>query len=240
MFGIIRKRKPIIFAHWYVPLMDFESDTGQFFQSLEEEMTKRRVPELVVERIHFKNAGLLSANRAYLRLRRERVVIDVCSAPFGTSWWFSARAAVLPGILRAWELLLFLLGIGSFFALYWQLYGLMVGGIVFGSSLLFLLVVFLTARNWSGLDEALLYMPVIGALYERFARPESYHRQDQRLMFGDLVNTIIRLKVVEFCMAGGINEPEFITVKNPEQILTERELVKYAVDELSDKPAKHS
>jgi hypothetical protein len=41
------------------------------------------------------------------------------------------------------------------------------------------------------------------------------------------VNTIIRTKVTEFCTAGGVEKPEFVTVNNPDQVLSRRELTKY-------------
>lgn len=227
MFGIIKKRKPIILAHWYVPLLDFQSDATEFYRSVEDDLKKREVPQLAAERVEFKEAGWLSSNHEYLRLRRERVVFDICSAKFGTGWWFSLRAAVLPRVLYVWEILLALLGLGSFFVSYVQVFGLMMGSIVFGVSLLFLFVVFFAAKERTGLDEFLLYLPVVGAVYERFFRAETYYRQDQRLMFADIVNTIVREKVKELCAAGGVSEPVFREVKNPSQILSERELAKH-------------
>ena len=49
-------------------------------------------------------------------------------------------------------------------------------------------------------------------------------------MFGEIVTPIIRSKIVEFCAAGGVQDPQFITVNSPEQILTEREVAKYMGD----------
>jgi hypothetical protein len=227
MFGIIKKRKPVILAHWYVPLLDFQSNAAEFYESVKADLKKREVPEMIIERIDFKEGGWFSSNHEYLRLRRERVVFDICSARFGTGWWFSLRAAVLPRVLFVWEIILALLGLGSFFVSYVQMFGLPVGSIVFGGSFLFLFVVFFAAKERAELDEFLLYMPVIGAIYERFFRAETYFRQDKRLTFADIVNAIVRAKAKEFCVAGGVSEPTFREVKNPSQILSERELVKY-------------
>ena len=69
-------------------------------------------------------------------------------------------------------------------------------------------------------------LPVIGALYEAYFRPDTYHRQNQRLIYGDLVATIVRAKVMEFCAAAGVKDPDFRTVSNPEQILSEKELAR--------------
>jgi len=228
MFGFIKKRKPIILSQWYVPLLDFESNATEFYQAVETDLKTREVPGLHAERITFKEAGYLSANHEYLRLRRERTVLDVGSAKFGSSWWFSARAAILPRSLTNLEVILTLLGIGSFFLLYFQLFGLMLGGIVFGSTILFVFVAFWMARAWAGLDEFILWMPVIGQFYESFARRETYHRQDQRRMFASVVETIVRAKVCEYCSLGGVSEPEFHSLEKPEQILSDKALKKWA------------
>jgi hypothetical protein len=224
MFGLFQKKKPLIHQHWYVPLMDFQSDPEAFYQAIEAEMKSRRLPEAVVERITFREGGPLTDNRTYLRIRREGLVVDLASAPFGTSWYFSMRSATLPRVLYWWEIWLALLALAGLWGLYWHLYGLTVGAIVLGSSLAFLLLIGFIARRWGGLDEYLTYLPVIGALYEAFLRKDTYHRQDARLIYSDLLGTIIRGHVIAFCTAGGIPEPKFQQVSNPEQIMTAREL----------------
>ena len=227
MFGFIRKRHPIIHAEWYVPLLDFASDTSSFYQAVEEDLTARRVPGLIIERINFRQSNMISGNAEYLRLRRERAVVDMWSGAFGTSWWFSSRAASLPRMLRWWELFLTVIALVNFFLLGWHFYGLTLGSIVFGCSIVTLLLFFFAGRFWAGLDEFLIYLPVIGAIYEARFRKETYQRIDQRRIFADIVNTIVRNKVTEFCRAGGVEEPEFVNVSSPEQILTDKQLAKY-------------
>ena len=235
MLGIIRRRKPIVHTHWIVPLFDFQSDQEQFYEAIEGELKTRRVPEIMVERIDFKQGSVLMPKRTYLRLRREREVMDICSAPYGTSWWFSLRFASLPRLLYWWEVWVCVLGlVGSYF-LYQELYGDVLGRIVLGSSVGFLLLAFFTARAWAGLDEFLIYLPVVGAIYEAYFRRDSYYRQDQRLISGALVTAVVRGKVIEFCAAGGVSDPPFENVSNPEQILSIKELAKY-LGKATDKP----
>jgi hypothetical protein len=212
MFGIIRRRKPLIHAQWYVPLLNFNSNTEAFYTALESDLTIREVPDLAVERIEFKDGGWLSPKRAYLRLRRQRAVLEVCSASFGTGWWFSLRSATLPRLLYWWEVGVTLLGLLICFACYWQLFGLITAGVVMASSLIFVLLVFLRARTWTSLDEFILYLPVVGALYERFFRADSYYRQDQELIYAHTVGGLVRAKVVEMCAMGGVDDPQFFDV----------------------------
>lgn len=227
MFGLIRKRKQFIFYQWYVPLLDFSSNTGEFYTAVEAELKKRQVPALRVERIKFRQAGWFSENHEYLRLGHERLAFDFGSAQCGTSWWFSARAAVLPRRFTKLELILAFLGFGSFCLLYLLLFGMTLGSIVLGVTLLAFLVLFWLGRAWSGLDECLMWMPVVGAFYEGFFRRETYHRQDQRRMIADIVMIVGRAKVREFCALGGVTDPEFCEVATPEQILTAKQLKKF-------------
>jgi hypothetical protein len=227
MFGIINRRKPLVHAQWHVPLLSFSSNTEAFYQALEADLKIREVPDLALERIEFKDGGWLSPNRAYLRLRRRREVLEVCSAAFGTGWWFSLRSATLPRTLYWWEVWLTILGLVGFFGCYWHLFGLMLAGIVMASSLVVLLLVFLRARTWTSLDEFLLFLPVLGALYEGYFRADSYYRQDQALIYSHTVGGLVRAKVVEMCAMGGVDDPQFIDVHTPQQILTRKEMAKY-------------
>ncbi len=231
MFGIVRRHKPFVHAHWYVPLLKFRSDTVQFYESIEAELAEHQIPEITVERIDFKQAGFFSGKRTYLRLIRERVVLDICSAPFGKGWYFSLRAAELPRRLGLVELLVTLLGLLGFCALYWQLFGLNLGGVALGASFFFLFLLFIAGRVWGTLDECLIYLPVLGVFYENYFRPDTYQQQDHRLVYADMVTGIVRAKVEEFCVAGGAYESQLIKVTGPDQILTENELVKYGYKE---------
>ena len=227
MFGIIRSRKPFVHAQWYVPLLNFKSHTEQFYSALEMGLKLREVPDLALERIEFRDGGWLSVKRAYLRLRRQREVLEVCSASFGTGWWFSLRAATLPRNLYWWEVWVTLLGLAGFFACYWHLFGIITAGIVMAGSLILVILIFLRARTWTSLDEFLIYLPVVGALYERFFRSESYYRQDQELIYTHTVGGIVRAKVVEMCAMGGEDDPQFFDVHTPKQILTRKDIAKY-------------
>ena len=214
-FGLIRKRRPMVYAHWFVPLPDFASDTELFYRSMEEGMARQRMPTVETERIDFLESGLLSRPRTYYRMRRERLVFDLCSSPFGAGWFYSFRAASLPRSLTLFEIILTILGMGSFFALYCQHYGWRTGGMVFAASLAFLLLVFLMARRWGSLDDFLIHLPVVGALYETFVRRDTYFQQDQRLVTAHLLEALARDKIIEFCTAGGVESPEFVRLHFP-------------------------
>jgi hypothetical protein len=220
MFGLFKRKHPVVFEQWITPILDFTSNTGKFYDAVEEELKKWQVPELVTERIVFKDGGFLSAGREYLRIRREALVFDICSAPFGRSWWFSCRSAVLPRNLRWWEVWVFLLAVTGLAAVYCHLFGVMVGGIVIGTSLLLLLILMMSASSWNGLDDLLLRLPVLGAFYEAWFRFDSYYRDDAQRMYVSMVDFFVREKVKEFAAAAGIDEVQFNEVKNPLQLVS--------------------
>jgi hypothetical protein len=206
--GIWRRRKVLVEEHWYVPLMDFRMSSQEFYAAVESELMDRKVPDLEISRVEFAEGGLLSAQRQYLRLRRERLVFDICSAPFGTSWFFSLRGAVVLRTLRFWEVALVFCAIASLFLLYWSTFGLMIGSIAIAASIVATCAFLVFAQRWQGLDDALMELPIIGVIYEAFFRRETYYREDTRLMYLDIVGRIVKHQVEEFTRVAGVKSLE--------------------------------
>ena len=94
------------YKHKLIDGMD--SSPEEFYSAIESDLVQRQVPGLEITREEFAEGGLLSAKRVYLRMRRERLVFDICSAPFGKAWFFSYRFALIPACIMVWELLLVL------------------------------------------------------------------------------------------------------------------------------------
>ena len=224
MFGLFKRKRPIVYKQWITPLMDFASDTTKFYAAVEDELRKWEVPELTTERILYRDGGLLSQQREYLRVRRENLVFDILSAKFGKCWWFSSRSAVLPRVLRVWEILVFVGGVAAFAASYLYVFDRITAGIAMASTLGMLLVMMVAARTWNGLDDLLLKLPVIGAFYESIFRADSYYRDDARRMYVSIVDHLVREKVKEFAAAEGFDDVQFNNVSDIQQLtsLTER------------------
>jgi hypothetical protein len=206
MFGIWKRKKTEVHKHWYTVLMDFETTTSEFYQAVEETISSRELTGLEISRIEYAEGGVLSAKRQYLRMRRERLVFDVCSAAFGKTWFFSCRFAEIPVEIRLWEVLVLLTALALVEAFYANLFGLILGSILFAASLLSLLLLMRNtlAVGLEDLDAGLIQIPVIGAFYERFLRKETYYREDTRLAYIDIVDKIVREKVDEFTAAKGV------------------------------------
>lgn len=204
MFGIWRRRKVLVQEHWYVPLLDFRISTQEFYEAVEAELKERKVPDLEISKITFSEGGLLSAHREYLRLRRERLVFDICSAPFGTSWFFSLRGSVIRRTLRLWEFAAIVGALGSLFLLYWWNFGFFVGNIAIAASVFAVCIFMYFAKHSPGLDDALMQVPIVGALYEIFFRRETYFREDTRLMYLEIVARVVKHQMEEFTRLAGV------------------------------------
>jgi hypothetical protein len=207
MFGWWRRKKVEVYQHWYVPLLDFRISTQEFYSAIEEEIEARKVPDLEIARVEFSEGGLLSAERQYLRLRRERLVLDICSAPFGTSWFFSLRGAVIPRRLRLWEFVMICFGLLSLLWLYVRSFGLIGGGIAIASSLVVIIFFLSYAPRVHGLDDALLQLPVLGGIYELF-RKDTYYRHDTQLMYLEIIPRIVQHQIEEFTRVAGVKAVE--------------------------------
>lgn len=211
MFGIWPRRRTNLIDHWYVLLPDFQASTTEFYRSVEEELVKKLVPDMELSKVEFPEGNVLSARRIYLRMRRERLVFDVCSAPFGTAWFFSCRFAEIPLLLRVWELVAIL---GTGFGVFWiyaGVFGFLWGSIVFGISAISILYLLssIVPMGLYSLDAKLIKVPVLGALYEIFVRRNTFYREDTRLMYCDLVNRIVRQKVADFAGVEDVSKVEF-------------------------------
>lgn len=217
MFGIWKRKKPEVLEHKYHVVDNFESSTADFYEAIEKELAARRLEGLEISRIEYAEGGVLSAKREYLRLRRERLVFDVCSAPFGTTWLFSWRFSFIPVQLMGWEILVVLLVLAGAILFYQMLFGLVLGSILFGASVLSLL---LFMRNTVSLglqdiDAALLQIPIVGAFYEEFLRKDSYFREDTRFAYIEIVRSVIIANVATATGADGIRLEDFLDAKPP-------------------------
>jgi hypothetical protein len=205
MFGVFRAKKVEVLNHWYSLVPGFKNSTKEFYTSVEEELKAREVPGLEISRVEFSEGGLLSDKREYLRMTRERLVFDICAAPFGTSYFFSCRFAEIPLVIKLWQLVFTLVSIFVFAGIFWKIFGLILGSVAIIAALLIAAYLLrnAVALGLRDLDAKLLQSP-FGAIYERFFRKETYYRVDTQLMYLDTVNEIVKAKVEETTGAKGI------------------------------------
>ena len=99
-----RKASPaLVISNWYHLLENFQASPLEFYTGVEAALKKRQAPDVKVSRVDWREGGLLSAKREYLRIKRKSFIFDICGAPFGTgffvSWWLGEKPAGLVGLL---------------------------------------------------------------------------------------------------------------------------------------------
>jgi len=80
-----------------------QASPQEFFAAVEKAIEAREVPDAKRSRIDWKEGGILSAKREYLRTKRKEFAFDICGAPFGNgffvSWWLGEIPSGLIGLL---------------------------------------------------------------------------------------------------------------------------------------------
>ncbi len=205
------KRKSDVLNHWIAFADGFQTSPSEFYAALEKELADRRIPRMEMSRIEFSEGGLLSEKRVYLRMLRERLVFDVCAAPFGSGFFFSCRTAEIPIALMWWHLLLFLVGgwilTGGLLALLFKFtdsfwLSLLALSLLYGVAIHSLRNA--VAMGLQDLDTTLIATPVVGPLYEVLFRKETYHRIDSRLCYLEVVPTLVKKLAEDTTAAKGV------------------------------------
>lgn len=194
-------------SHWHALLDDFNTSAIDFYRSVEQELKSREVPTTQVERVLFRESGVLTAQREYLRISRQRLTFDLCAAPFGKgqffSWWLVEKRSPYAGIIAISGLLLLVL---------WLLLAIFkLGGVILGL-LIFLIVdaialamVRSLADNGStALEDGVLTMPLVGLIYAQAFKPTTYYSLDTALMFQEAVRRAVNTVIGDLRSAQGL------------------------------------
>jgi hypothetical protein len=190
-------------AHWAKLFEGLQASSMEFYTQVEVAVGHRSIPDVVMERVEYREGGALSGVRQYLRVRRRRDVFDVCGAPFGNgfffSWWLAEIKPALPSIVAV----LIVFGYLAVLGLFVNKIGLFAGPVVL--VLLVPLILFLMSRMGNpDADDFILQLPLIGPLYERFFHPVTYYRIDTSQMFQQAVQEAVMGVVDQVTAAGGI------------------------------------
>jgi hypothetical protein len=205
IFGF-RSKKDEVLDHWISFADGFSLPTQEFYTAVEKEMTARNVPSMDVSKMLYGEGGLLSGNRIYLRMIRERLAFDTCAAPFGNTFFFSCRTVYSPAVLRLWHIVLLLIGFTSLYSLLLRMLGFLFANIAMIALVIAIAEVFRNAvlLSLSDFDTWLMSVPVIGPVYENWFRKDTYYRQDARLVYLKLVPDIIKKVADDLTGAKGV------------------------------------
>lgn len=191
-----------VVSHWSTLIENFQASPLVFYQAVEGALARRQVPETKNSRLDYREGGLLSANREYLHIEREKLVFDICGAPFGTgffvSWWLAEEEPYMNPVLRV---------VGGFgllaiagFMLFQ--FGMIIGLILLAIGLFGGLAAVSVASTESGFDDGIVRaLPLVGTLYTRLFKPTTYYRIDTMHMFQTAVHNAV-LEVIDTMTEG--------------------------------------
>ena len=196
-----------VLSHWHHPIENFQTSAMEFYAAVEQALKPREIPNYSITRIDWREGGVLTARREYLRIQRGKLAFDLCAAPFGTGYFFSWWLAELPPThALLWAVLLCIVGMG-FLGVMVQIFGFLglLWGIVLGVAGIWVLGYLLReGRLGSEVEEIVLAIPVIGFLYKKIFKPSTYYRIDTTLMFQAVVNTAVQEVVEQVMSAKGL------------------------------------
>jgi len=182
-----------IISHWYQLFEGLQESPKEIYKSIEAAVAKRELPETSTTSVDYFEGGPLSAQREYLRVSRENLVFDICAAHFGkgmfVSWWLSEDRSNK----GMWILIVVLFLAFILFGICVNQFGFFEGLFAELSNLffLFLIVGWLVRKGTIRIEDSLLEVPVIGAIYDHLFHPVTYYKTDTALMFQESVRKAV-------------------------------------------------
>ncbi len=196
-------KEATVISHWHHPIDNFDTSTMEFYAAVEQALQPKQIPDYYVSRIDWREGGLLTARREYLRIGRGKLAFDICAAPFGTGFFFSWWLAELPpSHSLLWFFLILISGIVVFGVCVAQLgiAGVFMGPLVVVGVLCALGYFLRDGQLGPEAEDVVLAIPVFGIVYEKLFKPSSYYKVDTTLMFQSVVHTAV-LEVVDKVMS---------------------------------------
>lgn len=200
----IGRSKPI--SYWCTLFDNCEYSPQAFYALVQQNIERRQVPDLLVNCLLLHEGTMFSKRRLYHQMRRERIVVEICAAPFGSGFFISSR--LFDRRKRAFYydyffafLTLILLSMPVL-----QRYGPIVGTVVFGTvfTLIWSIMRLATDISFAWLDDKICSVPWFGPIYESWFHPDTYFRQDQQSMYREAVNRSVQEAVAELTTEKGI------------------------------------
>lgn len=181
-----------VISHWSTLIEDFQVSPLAFYTAVEEALARRRIPETKNSRVDFKETGLLSAKREYLRVTREKLIFDICAAPFGTGFFVSYWQVDEPPYLNPLLKVVAVTGMLMSLAFSMNTIGFFTGPIILAFLTFFALAfVSLMAGDGDLDDYYVRALPLIGTIYMRLFRQGTYYRIDTMQMYQKAVHNAV-------------------------------------------------
>jgi len=193
-----------VLSNWHTLFEDFSTSSQAFYSAVEEAVLERKLPDIEISRVLFNEGGFGSAKREYLRIKRNRIAFDICSAPYGNghffSWWL-ARIPAPFGVFAALGIFFMAMGLTLILELMMSptlppgdsFSGIAARAIVpfFLYPVVLLIMGYFVREGILGDEEYVMSLPIIGRLYVFIFNPLTYYRLDTAMMFRDSVRSAV-------------------------------------------------
>lgn len=93
-------------ANWGQQFPNVSFSSQAIYDEIQNRVSDKQYPGIKMQKVLHPEGGSLSHNREYLRIRRGRLIFDVCAAPFGKDFFISWWQARLPTTREVWLQLL--------------------------------------------------------------------------------------------------------------------------------------
>jgi hypothetical protein len=192
----------------YEPL-HFDSCTHtpvEFYKLVLKNLDWRKVPDLKGGLLWLHERHVFSRERLYLQLKRERLVFEICAAPFGTGYFVSSRLFDRRKGANAFHYIFACLFMISFGMTVWSRFGWVVGVVATTLLLttLWSLMRLALVETAALLDEKFCEVPVLGPIFESLFHPNTYYRQDTNAMYKAVVKKAFKESVAELVKMKGL------------------------------------
>lgn len=199
-------KKNRLLSYWCKLSDEFLCSPKEFYAIVEKHLRERQIPGLELKYVPLRESNIFSKKRLYLQMRRERLVFEICAAPFGTGQFISSRffdrrktATWVDAVLAVGFVGL----LGFFIMVALDRYiAIVVIGFVIATLWSFMRLAAMETIKW--LDERLYVLPVIGPIYEFLFHPMTYYREDQNNMYGEAIHRAVTDSLNEFLSLKGM------------------------------------
>jgi hypothetical protein len=210
-----------VVSHWNKLVESFQTSAKDFYTAVEAALDQREIPGLKVSRVDWKEGGVLSPKREYLRITGGRYTFDVCASPFGTGYFFSSWLVKRPArfvlafflafLVAGWFIFRFLRTMSVLWVFHgnWIFLGPMAAAILAAIALLTavfeLWLIAICARlGWDDPEAAIMAVPILGGIYEVTFAPQTYYRLDTVSMFRTAADGAVKDTVDGLLTAKGL------------------------------------
>ena len=193
-------------SYWCRLFYDCVYSPSEFYQLIAQGLQRRQIPDLLVDFVLMHEGTIFSKRRLYYQMRRERIVAEICAAPFGSGFFVSARLFDRRRRAFYWDYLIAFTILMALTVPVWREHGSTVALVVFGTvfTLLWSLMRLATDESFAALDERICKVPWFGPIYETIFHPRTYFREDQHNMYREAVNRSVTEAVAELTTQKGL------------------------------------